>query len=58
MGENLEKFRSHRLDLLNKDKKYQAFEVGQIVNLYQARGSIVELVVEKSNAINRAFNYI
>ena len=31
MGERLQKFRSQRLDLLNKDRGYQAFEVGQIV---------------------------
>ena len=31
-----------RLDLLNNDREYQAFEVGQIVCMYQARGSIVE----------------
>ena len=42
MGERLQKLRSQRLDLLNKDIKYQAFEVGQIVHMYQARGSIVE----------------
>ena len=29
MGERLQKFRSQRLDLLNKDREYQAFEVGQ-----------------------------
>ena len=42
MGERLQKFRSQRLDLLNKDREYQAFEEGQIVYMYQARGSIVE----------------
>ena len=42
MGERLQMFRSQRLDLLNKDREYQAFEVGQIVYMYQARGSIVE----------------
>ena len=42
MGERLQKFRSQRLDLLNKDREYQAFEVGQIVYMYQARGSVVE----------------
>ena len=31
MGERLQRFRSQRLDLLNKDREYQAFEVGQIV---------------------------
>ena len=42
MGERLQKFRSQRLDLLNKDREYQAFEVGQIACMYQARGSVVE----------------
>ena len=40
--ERLQRVRSQRLDLLNKDREYQAFEVGQIVYMYQARGSIVE----------------
>ena len=42
MGERLQKFRSQRLDLLNKDREYQAFEVGQIVYMFQARGSVIE----------------
>ena len=42
MGERLQKFRSQRLDLLNKDREYQAFEIGQIVYMFQARGSVVE----------------
>ena len=42
MGERLQKFRSQRLDLLNKDREYHAFEVGQIVYMFQARGSVVE----------------
>ena len=42
MGERLQKFRSQRLDLLNKDREYQAFEVGQIVYMFQARGSVFE----------------
>ena len=42
MEERLQKFRSQRLDLLNKDREYQAFEVGQIVYMFQARGSVVE----------------
>ena len=42
MGERLKKFRSQRMDLLNKDREYQAFEVGQIVYMYQARGSVIE----------------
>ena len=28
--------------MLNKGREYQAFEVGQTVYMYQARGSIVE----------------
>ena len=35
MGERLQKFRSQRLDLLNKDREYQAFEVGQIVYQFE-----------------------
>ena len=42
MGERLQKFRSQRLDLLNRDREYQAFEVGQIVYMFQTRGSVVE----------------
>ena len=42
MGERLQKFRSQRLDLLNKDREYQAFEVGQIGYMFQARDSVVE----------------
>ena len=42
VGERLQRFRSQRLDLLNKYKEYEAFEVGQIVYMYQAKGSIVE----------------
>ena len=42
MGERLQKFRSQRLDMLNKDRKYQSFEIGQIVYMYQAGGSIIE----------------
>ena len=42
MGERLQKFRSQRLDMLNKDRKYQSFEIGQIVYMYQAKGSIIE----------------
>ena len=42
MRERLQKFRSQRLDLLNKDREYQAFEVGQIVYMFQARGSVIK----------------
>ena len=50
-GERLQKFRSQRLDLLNKDREYQAFEVGQIVYMYQDMLVLLKLVVGKSNAI-------
>ena len=42
MGERLQKFRSLRLDMLNKNRKQHAFEIGQIVYMYQARGSMVQ----------------
>ena len=47
MGKRLQKFNSQRLDMLNKDREYQAFEVGQIVYVYQARGSSVETCSRK-----------
>ena len=40
-----------RLDLLNKDREYQAFEVGQIVKCTKLEVVLLKLVVEKSNAI-------
>ena len=42
MGERLQKFRSQRLDMLTRNRQYHAFEIGQIVYMYQARGSMVE----------------
>ena len=42
MGERLQKFRSQRLDMLNRNRQYHAFEIGQIVYMYQARGSMVQ----------------
>ena len=42
MGERLQKFRSQRLDMLNRNRQYHAFEIGQIVYMYQARGSMVK----------------
>ena len=47
MGERLQRFRSQRLNLLNKDREYQAFEVEQIVFMYKLE------VVEKSNVITQ-----
>ena len=41
-GERLQKFRSQRLDMLNRNRQYHAFEIGQIVYMYQARGSMVQ----------------
>ena len=42
MGERLQKFRSQRLDMLNRNRQQHAFEIGQIVYMYQARGSMVQ----------------
>ena len=41
MSERLQKFRSQRLDMLNRNRQSHAFEIGQIVYMYQARGSMV-----------------
>ena len=38
----LAKFRSERTDLMNKNKVYHAYEVGQIVYMYQAKGSVIQ----------------
>ena len=51
MGERLQKFRSQRLDLLNKDREYQAFEVGQIVYIFKQGAVLLKQVVGKSDAI-------
>ena len=37
----LQTFRSQRSDLLNRSKKYHAYQVGQILYMYQAKGTIV-----------------
>ena len=42
LGERLQKFRSQRLDILNRNRQCHAFEIGQIVYMYQARGSMVQ----------------
>ena len=42
MGERLQKFRSQRLDMLNRNRQHHAFEIGQIVYMYQARRSMVQ----------------
>ena len=47
MRDRLQKFRSKRTDLLNKNKEYHAYEVGQIVYMYQAKGSIVQTGSQK-----------
>ena len=38
MGERLQKLRSLRLDMLNRNRQQHAFERDQIVSVYQARG--------------------
>ena len=42
MGDRLQKFRSQRLDMLNRNRQSHAFQIGQIVYMYQARGSMVQ----------------
>ena len=42
MGERLQKFRGQRLDVLNRNRQYHAFEIGQIVYMYQVRDSMVQ----------------
>ena len=42
MQDRLQKFRSERTDLLNKNREYHTYEVGQIVYMDQAKGSIVQ----------------
>ena len=42
MSERLQKPRSQRLDMLNRNRQSHAFEIGQIVYMYQARGSMVQ----------------
>ena len=49
LGERLEKFRSARLDLLNKDRKLHSFQVGQLVYMFQARGTMVQSSSRKIN---------
>ena len=42
LSERLEKFRSARLDLLNKDRKPHSFQVGKLVYMFQAKGTMVQ----------------
>ena len=49
LGERLEKFRSARLDLLNKDRKPHPFQVGQLVYMFQAKGTMVQSSSRKIN---------
>ena len=42
MGERLQKLRSQRLDMLNRNRQYYALKICQIVYMYQARGSKVQ----------------
>ena len=49
LGERLKKFRSTRIDLLNKGRKPHSFQVGQLVYMYQARGTMVQSSSRKIN---------
>ena len=51
MGERLQKFRSHRLDMLNKDREYQASEWDKLCICTKLEVVLLKLVVGKSNAI-------
>ena len=42
MRDRLQKFRGGRTDLLNRNGEYHAYEVGQIVYMCQAKGSLVQ----------------
>ena len=39
----LQRFRSHRTYLLNRNKKYRAYQSGQIIYMCQAKGTIVHM---------------
>ena len=47
----LQRFRSQRTDLLNRNKKYHAYQAGQIVYMYHAKGNNVHAGSKKSHAI-------
>ena len=47
MRDRLQKFRSERTDLMNKNKAYHAYEVGQIVYMYQAKAVLFKQAVGK-----------
>ena len=49
LGDRLEKFRSARLDLLNKDRKPHSFQVEQLVYMFQAKGAIIQSSSRKTN---------
>ena len=51
MRDRLQKFRGERTDFLNKNKEYHAYEVGQIVHMYQAKGSIVQTGSQKKSLL-------
>ena len=42
MRDRLQKFRCEGTDLLDKNKEYHAYEVGQIEYMYQVRGSVIQ----------------
>ena len=42
MRDRLQKFKSERIDLMNRNKVYHAYEVGQIMYMYQARDSVTQ----------------
>ena len=49
LGERLEKFRSTRLNMLNKDRKPHSFQVEQLVYMYQTKWAMVQSSSRKIN---------
>ena len=47
MRDRLQKFHSERTDLMNKIKVYHTYEVGQIVYMYQVKGSVIQTGSQK-----------
>ena len=47
LREKLQKFRDNRLTIQNKDKEFHGYTVGQIVYMYQPRGSMLQTSSKK-----------
>ena len=58
LGERLEKFRSARIDLLNKDRKPHSFQVGQLVYMFQAKGTMVQFLQKNKHLLCEAIGHL